>query len=221
MKLDKLESKIAGGVEELRSARERIRENTSLIDATEAELTKVRDQLVGLRQRIAALDSGTPADLHRRGITAAAAVTESDNLSKEAAAFSERQSAQEAKLGSARNNVTNDLKLIRGILPTLNYDVEILLKAQIGARLCAMIDGTRLDVLHELEKGRFDQLFRSTSAAAILQNRQLFVRNADSPEALIAVADAVLAQPIPALLCNPEELPDDKDSSLVRYIAEI
>ncbi len=206
--------------DELKPARERIRSASDSNDET--EIAAVRQQLANIQAEIAALESASPAELVRRGMTAEKAVAKSDALSKSAGPLEEKERSLQAEISASRSSLAADFKLIRACLTPLNHETEILLTGEIGAQLCSMIDTSRLDVFHELDGGRFSQIWTATLAAIILEKRMFAIRHAAEDDAkLIAVLDEILQEPIPALVRNPVELPYNRNSRLVSTIEQI
>lgn len=220
--LTQLRQKIQETIDnELKPARERIRSASD--NNNETEIAAVRQQLADIRADIAALESASPTELVRRGMTAEKAVAKSDALTKSAQSLEEKERSLQVEISAIRSGLAADFKLIRDRLTPLNYETEILLTGEIGAQLCSMIDTSRLDVFHELEGGRFNQIWTSTLAAVILEKRKFAIRQAaqDGESQLIAVLDEILQEPIPALVRNPIELPYNRNSRLVSTIEEI
>ena len=203
---------------ELKPARERIR---SASDSSSSELVKVREELLGARSDIAALESASPAELIRRGMTAKEAVAKSDDLAKTVKPMEERERALLGEMSRSQSNLKSDFNLIRRLLAPLTFEAEIVLQAEIAALLCAMIDGTQVDILYELEGGKFDRLFKSTIAAWILDSRHRAIRTAAEDKQFLAVADEILEEPIPKLMRNPAEFPHHPNSRLARTIKQV
>jgi hypothetical protein len=214
-----LREKIAKSIKtELKPAMQRVQ---AASDANQVELTNVQGQLAEVRSKIVAFESATPAELIRRGITAEKAVAQSDELARSAIPLEERERVLLGEIQLARSRCQADVSLICSLVKPLTDATEMLLRAQIAAELSSMIEPSRIDVLHELEAGRFGEMFRSTIAAEVIERRRSAIRAATEEDQFLAVAFEILEEPIPELARNPVEVPDNRNSMLVKSIRHL
>lgn len=220
MKTDLLRKKIEATFKELRDARERIR----VLPATEEDraLEKVRADLADVRSQIGTLESASPTELIRRGLTAEQAVSESDGLSKKAQQLAEREGTLSEKISRKQSDYASNVSLIRRLFLPATYQTEVLLRAEVAGLLLSVVDGSQIDIPWEMESGAFHHFVRSAVAIRIISDRQVLLkRRAESTEELIALLDEALQEPIPRLIRNPAVLPDDQNSMLTRTISQM
>ena len=216
--LIQLRQKIEATVEnELKPARERIRNAT---DKNQAELASVRDELARRRDEISALETASPAELVRRGLTAESAVAASDKLAKLVSKLEEKERALDEKVSGERSAIESDFGVIRKLLLPLTYDTELLLQAEVAALFSSIIDPNQIDVLYQLRSGSLDRFWRWSIVASIIHDRRRAIERAETREQILSVADQILADPIPRLKQKAEELPDNPNAAMIQHIKQ-
>jgi hypothetical protein len=215
--LIQLRQKIAATISnELKPARERIRSATN---KNQADLASVREELSRRRGEIRALETATPTELVRRGLTAEGAVAESDKLAQVVSSLEEKERALFEKVSGERSAIETDFRVIRELLTPLTDDTSLLLQAELAALVCSITDPDQ-DVLHQFSQGGFDRFWPLSIVASIMHDRRRLITHAETQEQILSVADQILADPIPKLKQAPEELPNHPNAQLIQWIGQ-
>lgn len=228
MTLDRLQKKVADGVNEITTLVGRIRANRKNQIEGAKEVEKISSERQSYEAERAAIESASAVQLSRLKLDPATAVKRSDDFAEKARAALEREKAAQAKQAEFGNGISTDFAQLEELLFLVVRNSRLLAEAEFIALLYSWMSADT-DVLYNFQKN--DNLFRRTVAGEILTNRtyqiekQITSANISEEgkqEKLLALADQIIAEPVPALARRPAEIPDNvkNSSNFVTAIAE-
>ena len=219
--LQKLKARVETDAAQLASARESFRTNLAAIETASLDLEQIRAERGSLEAARGKLEGASALELHRLSLTPAQAVNKSDSLGKKASAALASESEAEAKLQALKSAAAEDRSRMEELLKRLLEKARTLSQAQFYAFLCSTIDSSKIDVIWTLENGSIN-LYHKTFVYNIHAEREralkIYTRDGGI-DALCALADEVLSEPIPTLARAEAALPNSTSTHFMRSLA--
>lgn len=201
-------AKLTTLVASYRNAEKLLVKNAETLSAAQAE----REQRAEAK---AELETASAVVLLRRGLTAAQAIAQADDLQKQTEAAQERENAASEERERLNEQQKAAEREIAQVIGPLTYECAMLVEGQFLAEIGTMINHSEAWI-PSLTEQTSDRLFRKTKAFAIYHSRELRIRkHTASP---VELAEEILEEPIVRLHQWEPHLPHSKNCKVTEGI---